>query len=294
MKRRWFLAAGLLSLTAALTLALTRPAPSPSQAPPAPSLPAPQRIVSLAPAITETLEALGAKDSLIALSDYCTTEAPLPRVGTAITPHYENIALQRPDAIWTTQVSGSQLAPLARLAPVQEFPWLTPTDLVSSLRQMGQLLHKQDQAELLARRFEEVFSQKPPSDAPRVLLLLSYESAGGGTYWFIQDNSLHGALLRAAGARNAWSHPVPGAPRLSVEQLLQTQPDALILLTVSAQEPTGKDSLRDELLKLTPLRAVQEGRIGHLGGAHIFDTGPSLLEWVEPLRQTIQALLTSP
>ena len=55
----------------------------------------PRRIVSLVPAITETLFAIGAGDAVVGVSDYCAWPPEvtrLPRLGTTLTPAYETIA----------------------------------------------------------------------------------------------------------------------------------------------------------------------------------------------------------
>lgn len=62
----------------------------------------PQRIVSLSPAVTEVLIALGNEAQLAGVSDVCVIERDLPRVGTTPAPDTEAIAALRPDLIFTT------------------------------------------------------------------------------------------------------------------------------------------------------------------------------------------------
>src|ERR1700688_113083 len=60
------------------------------------------RIVSLAPAITETVFALGAGADVAGVSQYCDYPpevAKLPKVGTFITPNIEAIAGLRPTIV---------------------------------------------------------------------------------------------------------------------------------------------------------------------------------------------------
>lgn len=251
------------------------------------------RLVSLAPAITETLELWGAKGELVGVSDYCRAKDSLPRVGSAITPGYEAIARLRPTHILATQVSGTQLEPLERLAPTRSFPWLSPEEVIASTRELGRLVQQTDKAEELARRYERALLAELPADAPQVLLLLGSDGASGGAYWFVKDESLHGALLRAAGAKNAVKTPTPGAPRITAEELLRLDPDALVVLSI-APNPDADASLRRELEKLTPLRAARERRLGFLSGERLLDSGPRILDFVEPLRAKIRELTQAP
>jgi iron complex transport system substrate-binding protein len=61
-----------------------------------------QRIVSLAPSITETLFAIGAGAQVVGVTDYCTYPAEArrkPRVGGIINPSIEAIVGLRPDLV---------------------------------------------------------------------------------------------------------------------------------------------------------------------------------------------------
>ena len=71
----------------------------------------PRRIVSLAPAVTETLFALGAGGEVVGVSQYCDYPpevAYLPRVGSFLTPNVEAIAGLRPDLIIGPGLTSSQ------------------------------------------------------------------------------------------------------------------------------------------------------------------------------------------
>src|SRR5262245_2864728 len=65
----------------------------------------PQRIITLAPAITDTLYAIGAGPEVVGVSDYCDVpEAKrLPRLGSGLTPSYERIAELTPTLIVSEQ-----------------------------------------------------------------------------------------------------------------------------------------------------------------------------------------------
>ncbi|HSC89536.1 MAG TPA: helical backbone metal receptor [Polyangiaceae bacterium] len=289
MNRRALLRAGLAAgLGAALlggALALGSWARGPSKAPP--SAADRPRLVSLAPAVTETLERLGAGPQLVATSDFCRERSELPRVGTVFTPRLEAIAAARPTLILTTHVNGVSLAAIERLAPTLDLPWLTVTEVASSVRRLGIAASRSAEANALAARFERELGRPAPASGPRVLLLLD-DASGAAGYWYIKTNSLHGALLAAAGARNARPEPTEAAPRLSVEELLAVDPDAIVIL--GADEKPGPPALFAQLERLSPLRAVREHRLGQLRAARLLDSGPGLLDFVQPLRDEVQRI----
>ncbi|HEY6726123.1 MAG TPA: helical backbone metal receptor, partial [Polyangiaceae bacterium] len=210
MRRRWWVALlGVLGLVLASWLALVRPESSANGAPSG------DRIVSLSPALTETLFAIGAGDRVVGVSDYCNypeLAQQRPRTGTSITPRYETIVSLEPSAIVTEAVVNARPQELRRLAPTLELPWLTLADVAGSTRRLGQLAGRAKAANALADRLSTRLSVPAPATAPRVLLVLGYGADTLDQVWFIRPNSIHGAALRAAGGRNVVAHDVLGQP----------------------------------------------------------------------------------
>jgi iron complex transport system substrate-binding protein len=250
------------------------------------------RLVSLAPAITETLFALGAGDRVVAVSDYCrypSAVAGLPRAGSAITPNLELIARAGPTLILSERNLSARHDGLRRLAPTLALPWLTLADITGSVRELGQLVGRTAEAEALAVRLDERLSTKPPSDAPRLLLVIGNLDGKLGELWYIRDDSLHGAALRASGARNAAANEPPGPPRLPLDKLLEIDPDMIVVLDGSAS-PVASARFMAEIGKLTPLKAAREERVSVLRVTDPFVTGPRILELVDELSAEVKRL----
>jgi ABC-type Fe3+-hydroxamate transport system substrate-binding protein len=249
-----------------------------------------RRLVSLSPAITETLLALGAFEQLVGVSDFCTLPAgrKLARVGSSLTPNYEAIAGLRPSIILSDDSAGAKQRELTALAKCQMLPWLSLRDVTGSVRILGQIVEQSAAAEALARRLGTRLSQPPPADAPRVLLLLSYDPDRPAEIWFIKQNSLHGAALNAAGAKNAVAEAIPGLPRLSVEQLIKFDPDQVFIIPPPGATLEGKRKMLDSFATLGPLRAVKDNRIGIVNGTQ--SVGPSILELVDALASMLKKM----
>lgn len=246
-----------------------------------------RRLVSLSPAITETLLALNAGEQLVAVSNFCSLPpgAGLPRVGSSLTPSYEAIAGLRPSLILSDDSAGAKERELQALAPCEILPWLTLTEVVASTRRLGQLADRGVAANVLAERLSQRLSTKPPADAPRVLLLLGYDPDRPAELWFIKPNSLHGAALTAAGARNAVQDDVSGLPRLSVEELIRLDPDQVLVLANPGMTREGEHRMLSALSALAPLRAVRDGRFAVVEGSQ--STGPSILGLVDALARVL-------
>ncbi len=101
----------------------------------------PQRIVSTAPTITETLFALGLGKRVVGVSIYCTYPAEatkLPKVGTYLNPDPEAIARLGPDLVILQQISGELSGRLDALHISHiEAPGGTLEDVFKSIRIIG-------------------------------------------------------------------------------------------------------------------------------------------------------------
>lgn len=249
-----------------------------------------RRLVSLSPAITETVLALGGGDELVGVSDYCTLPAGTqrPRVGSSLTPNYEAIAGLHPSLILSDGSAGSKQRELGALAKCMVLPWLTLADVVGSTKTLGQVLGRSAAGNGLAQKLDARLSRRPAPDAPRVLLLLSYDPDRPAEIWFIRPNSLHGAALNAAGARNAVAHDVPGLPRLSAEQLLELDPDQVFIIPAPGATLELKRQMLAAFARFTTLRAVKESRLAVVKGNE--SVGPSILQLVDSLALMLQKM----
>lgn len=251
----------------------------------------PRRVVSLSPQITETVFALGAGDRLVARSAFCTLPREalaLEHVGTALTPDVEAIVRLQPDLVLAEATTSIALDGLAGVLPVERLPWLTPAEAATSIRRLGVRLGVASGE--LAAAFQAL--DLPPATGARTLVLLGVDELAKGQLWFVKDGSLHGAALAAAGLANAVPGPFPGAPTLSVEQLVATAPDLILVLeAMLSTDAEGESRAVQAFAPLAPaLRAVREGRVAVLAGADVLSTGPSILALPDRLAATARAL----
>jgi ABC-type Fe3+-hydroxamate transport system substrate-binding protein len=236
------------------------------------------RIVSLSPAITETLFALGVGDLVVGVTLHCNyppEAAKIARIGGGTNPDLEAIARLGPTVILgerTLRVTEQMLGPLA---PTHLFPWLTPFEVTRGIREIGALVDRRSEAEAVASAMERRWRQTPLASAPRVVMVFADKPGRLGPMYFAKPGSLHDVMLGAAGARNAIEGPVRGAPILSVEELLRVNPDAIILLVATDDlSPEARDQYLADFEALPSLRAVREHRVRVLNGSILFATGP--------------------
>lgn len=256
-----------------------------------------QRLVSLSPAVTETLFAIGAGSEIVGVSNYCNypEEAKkLPRTGTALTPAYEAIVRLEPTLILCEGAASVPRRELGALGATKFLPWLSLEDIVASTRLLGALTAHSEAASELARKLWDGLAVAESPRGPRVLAVLGETSGKLSEIFFIRKNSIHGAALRAAGARNAVAQDVPGVPRIAIEELVRLDPDAIIVLVSPRQNGPNSAQVLHDYQALEPLTARKNGRISVLESDAAFTNGPRILELEAALQREIARLFASP
>ncbi|MGZ6243110.1 MAG: ABC transporter substrate-binding protein [Candidatus Binataceae bacterium] len=206
----------------------------------------PTRIVSLAPAVTETLFALGEGGAVVGVSQYCDyppAATHLPKVGTFLTPNVEAIAALRPDLIIGPGLSSSRRE--VRTLEAMGYPTLTVDDdslagIEQSITRIGARTGQQKAAvTLLATiqdHIEDVRARLAHTRPRTVVMLVGHEpivAVGRGT--FLDD------LLHLAGADNIADLSAQSWPRLSIEYIIAMRPEVILdgAMGSDANTPAG-------------------------------------------------------
>lgn len=224
----------------------------------------PQRIVSLAPSITETLYAMGQDGKIVGDTDYCDYPAAAtrkPHVGAVLNPSIEKIVSLKPDlVIGIAEANRRETADqLARLGiPLYGLSDKSLDDVLRSVRDLGGLLDCEARATVLASNLNErvrtVEHRVAGLPEPLVLFVTWYQPLiTVGAHNFVAD------VIRRAGGRSI-SDDLPGEwPRLSVEAVLARNPD-IVLLPKSHSYTPSLDEFR-HLPGWRDLAAVKAGRV---------------------------------
>jgi ABC-type Fe3+-hydroxamate transport system substrate-binding protein len=250
------------------------------------------RIVSLSPAVTETLFELGVGDKIVGValrSDHPEEARRLPSVGAGTNPDLEAIARLSPTLILGEQMQILPAERLAPLGPTRLLPWLSPDEIVAGVRELGALVGKRAEAEQLAGAMERRWKVTPAAGAPRVLMLFADTAGRLGPMYFAKPGSLHDSLLVAGGGRNAITQEGIGMPALSVEELLELDPDAILLLVADDElDAATRAQFLADFDALTPLRAARQQRIRVLNGSILYVTGPRVLAVIDQVAEALR------
>jgi len=245
---------------------------------PAPGGVPPQRIVSLAPNLTQMVDAAGASDRLVAVTPFCEAAAGIERLPGGIQPEAEQVLAMAPDLVLATVMTPAttreQLGKLGLRVEVIDAPSLA--SIRSAMGRIANLLHAATPVPAEPARHES---------KQTAVLLFGAEttySAGCGTH---AHEILEQAGLRniAAGASGPW-------PQLSEEFLLAADPEIIVVADYgNAKRDRLLESLRGHPLR-RHLAAVREGRIVVLPAQAFSIPGPAALEAGETLRAELEKL----
>ncbi len=258
--------------------------------------PAPQRIVSLVPATTEMLFAIGAGPRVIGVGSYDhypPAVERLPRLGGLLDPDVEQLIRLHPDLVVVYDSQTELREQLGRSGiAVWTYSIRGLTDVTATIRALGDRVGVHADADAAAARIETglaaVRSRAAGRQKPRVLLLFGREpgslrgmNASGG-YGFLHD------LLELAGGTDILGDIKQAAVSMSTEMVLARRPDVIIELHYGEPLPSARaDAERRAWAALPSIPAVRNGRIYQLAGDQFVVPGPRVVDAAEALARTL-------
>jgi iron complex transport system substrate-binding protein len=196
----------------------------------------PQRIVSMAPSITELCAALGLADRVVGRTQFCTYPPSVQQaeiVGGYADPNLEKIVALRPDLILITTSSPRLRDKLAALhLSVKELPDSSFEDVFVAIRLLGQYADRPRTADALVRALQADLDRlhAAPAALPlRVLVVIGPLPTSPAAVYVAGPGSFLDRLVQLAGHYNALAGRVyrPWA-EISSETIVAAQPDAIL------------------------------------------------------------------
>jgi iron complex transport system substrate-binding protein len=199
------------------------------------TLPAqPTRIVSLSPAATEMIYAVGAGKQVVAVDSLSNFPADAPKTAlSAYEPNAEAIAAQNPDLVVLSDDIKNIVSQLTTLKiPV----YLTPAaatldDTYRQITDLGKLTGHSADADALTKQMRDDIT-KLTADLPKREKPLTYYYELDPALYSVTSKSFIGSLFTAAGLTNIADTLSDGStayPQLSAEALIKANPDFIFL-----------------------------------------------------------------
>jgi iron complex transport system substrate-binding protein len=252
----------------------------------------PSRVVSLVPALTEMVFAIGAGDRVIAVSSYDDNPPEvrkLPRVGALLDPNTEKIIELRADLVL---LYGSQTDLMTQLERAgiayYEYRHGGLATVTATMRDLGRRLGRSEQANEVAgsieRRLTALRARTLSLQRPRVMLVFSrepgalrniYASGGRG---FLHD------MLEVAGGTNVFADINAESVQVSAELVLARQPDVILeLRSTGIPAPDQQVAEMNTWRTLASIPAVRNQRLHFLPGRQYVVPGPDVADGAEAM-----------
>ena len=250
---------------------------------------APSRIISLIPAVSEMLFALGAGPQVVAVSsfdDYPPEVLKLPRVGALLDPDLERILSLRPDlvVVYESQVDLRRQLERAKV-PIFVYKHAGLADIAATIRQLGARIGRDREAATLVTKIDDHLADIKRRVAgrprPRTLVVFGrdaltlrgiYASGGLG---FLDD------MLTVAGADNVFADVKQQSVQATTELILARRPEVILELRsgVMPAEQQRREIAVWQALASVP--AVRRGRIAIINDPRTVVPGPRVAEGTE-------------
>jgi iron complex transport system substrate-binding protein len=255
-----------------------------------------KRIVSLVPALTEILFAIGAGPQVIAVSSF-DDDPPevlkLPKVGALLDPDTERILSMRPDLV-LTYGSQTDLDKQLAAAGIRTFPYRHGglADVTPTFHALGIVTGHVDQADRVAAsieaRLDAVRARVAGRRRPRTLLVMGRtpqslrQLHASGGIGFLHD------VVTLAGGANVFEDIKRQAVQASTEMLISRAPDVILDLHYSKDvKPAALEKERRTWLALPSIPAVKTGRVHILLGDQFVVPGPRIAAAAEEYARAI-------
>jgi iron complex transport system substrate-binding protein len=246
------------------------------------------RIVSLAPNLTEIVYAVSAGDRLVGDTTYCDypPEAKsVAKVGDTMQPSIERIIALKPQIVLVS--TASQLEVFTKQLDEQKIAvYVTDPrsldEVFHSIETLGDLFGQHEQAAKLVGSLRQRSLAVESAVKQTKPVKVFYQVSGEPLYTIGRDAFLTD-LVRRAGGVSATSDVAGAFPRFSDEAALAARPDAIILATggsMGEANATVAAALRNS-------PAVLNNRVYKINGDLLSRPGPRLVDGLEAMARAL-------
>lgn len=247
-----------------------------------------ERIIALAPGITETLFELGLGDRVVGVGDYSTwplEAAQKPKLGGLFDARLEAISALQPDLAVLLPSEENLRVQLERLGiEVLTVRSDTLADVETMIGSIAERCDVVERGELLWDQMRRGLAAAPVPGKPRVLLAVGREGGRMADVLVSGPGTHLDELLGRMGAVNAFADAPLDYPQVGLEEILQRQPEIVIDLQPS---PGTLGTLTLDWRDLRSQTELAPGCARVVAGDHVLVPGPRLPRLYQELREAI-------
>lgn len=235
----------------------------------------PQRIISLAPSVTETLYYLKAQDRVVGVSNYCNWPEEArkkPKVGGMINPSYEKILALRPDlVIISKDVTPKEVYERLVAFNIKVHIYMPRglKDLPEEVLKLGKAIGKEKEARKVISDFQiQIKEIKKVFNGQKALFIIWSEPLT-----VVEKSSHINEIMNLLGLKN-----IAKSKSINLEEIIKKNPDLIFL-------GSGHKSLPDRLLsQLKDTNAVKKGYVFYVSDK-VYHLSPRIIEGIKEMAE---------
>jgi iron complex transport system substrate-binding protein len=225
-----------------------------------------ERIVTLAPALTEIVFALGKGDDIVGNTKFCNfpEEAKkISRVGGYFDTNLEILVHLKPDVIFLYPEAYEKLKIMEKRARLVRVKHTCMDDLFEAVAVIAKTLNVEEKGkELTAKikgRLEQVRQKAAGKKKRKVLLIIGRNRDKLSNMFIVGKRDFLNQLLETAGGENAYTGDIT-YPSISIESVMAMKPDVIIELS-AFNEGISDEQVMELWGKYPFIPAVKKKRI---------------------------------
>jgi iron complex transport system substrate-binding protein len=251
---------------------------------------APRRIVSAAPAITETLFALGLGDRVVGVTTHCRFPEEArkkPKIGGYLRPSLEAIVALRPDLVIAERSPSNLAAQLAGLKiSAVEVDFKTLADILASFQKIAGAAGVPERGVALrnstTRQMDQIRSRVKSYQLVKMMFVVGRTPGTLTGIIVVGGSSYLSELMGIAGGVNAFADSTAAYPKVTLEEVLARDPDVILDRADMGDQSAATEAQKRAVINLwrayPMLKAVKRDRVVFGISDIFFVPGPRIVD----------------
>ncbi len=228
-----------------------------------------ERIISLAPALTDIIVALDKGDELVGVTNYCDVPdrfSDVTKIGGFLDANYERIITLKPTIAFVYDENTRVIDFLIhRNIPYVAVAHRNINDIYTAIDVISTSLNAQKKGESVVSDMQTqlaAIAVRHPAYSKRkkVMLVIGRDKGSLQNMYIAGGGDFLSELLILMNAENVYGGDVP-YPKVSIESVVRMNPDVIVEFLQDDVRARGEDAVKGDWKKYTAVRAVRDNAI---------------------------------
>jgi len=257
------------------------------------------RIIALAPNITEILFSLGLGDKVVGVSEFCNyppQAQQIPRVGALLNPNFEAIITAKPDLIIILDEMAVDKDKFTSLGiETLAVKHNNINEILNSISIIGSRCDKTVEAEKIVGEIENKLKRIQNAvqnrNRPRVLICVGHDSSQNPSdklrnIYIVGNDGFYSQMIEYAGGKNAYNGKIP-FPEISWESVISMNPQIIIDIAPVQTKPTDSGIMIMQWKNFAQIDAVKNNAVYVFTENYTAIPGPRFILTLEKIARII-------